>query len=211
MPFTSTTKNGLNRRTLRFIDHYPTPEEILTKVSSLQSDWDYRGEREDFLKARDRALSALLYVGAIRISEARRLIKAQFLDNPFRVIALKLSKAERRSKTTGKLTVRKDLYRKEIRLATEGPRGELCRFIKEYLELIPDPETKLFPIKNPRIYQIINNKLGVPPHWLRAFGENELYERWDFDLIAVANYMSVDARTLVKYIHRTPKKYLNRE
>jgi hypothetical protein len=72
-------------------------------------------------------------------------------------------------------------------------------------------ETKLFNFCNARANQIIGRKLGVPPHWLRAFAENELYELWDNDLIAVANYVQVDAGTLAKYIHRVPERYLSRQ
>jgi integrase len=203
--------SGQGRRTLSMIDYYPEPKEILAKILDPETDWPYRSERRGFLIARDRALAAVLYNAELRISEAERLTKGQFKADPFRIIAVKLSKAEKFSKATGKVITRKDLYRKEIRLASKGTRGKISQLIQEYLDLLDNDEDLLFNIKNCRVDGIIKGKLGVPPHWLRAFGENELYGLWDNDLIAVANHVQVDPRTLAKYIHRTPEKYLNRE
>jgi integrase len=203
--------DGTNRRTLRLIDHYPEPQEILEKIEA--NSWKYLSSKADFYKARDKALAAILYNGELRISEAQRLTLQQFKFKPFRIEAVKLSKAEKYCQKTGLVITRKDLFRKEIRLATKGARGKLSSYIKEYLTLLTDKpqDTRLFNFGNTRTDQIIKNMLGVPPHWLRAYGENELYTLWDYDLIAVANYVQVDPRTLAKYIHRTPEKYLNRE
>jgi hypothetical protein len=196
------------------IEQYPEPKEILAKILDPATDWPYQSERKDILLSRDRALAAVLYNGELRISEAERLVKSQFKDKPFRIVAVKLSKAEKHNKKTGLVITRKDLYRKEIRLPTKGYRGQISGLIKQYLELLTDEgeaEFPIFDIGNSRVDQIIKAKLGVPPHWLRAYGENELYGLWDYDLIAVANYVQVDPRTLAKYIHRVPTKYLDRE
>lgn len=211
MPFEVGHQEAAGRRTLSMIDYYPEPKEILEKILEPKTDWPYRSNNAEFYLARDRALAATLYNAELRISEAERLIKSQFKEKPFRIIAMKLSKSQKISHTTGKVITRKDLYRKEIRLASKGDRGAISELIKQYLGLLEDDEAKLFNIKNSRVDQIIKAKLGVPPHWLRAFGENELYGLWDNDLIAVANHVQVDPRTLAKYIHRTPEKYLNRE
>jgi hypothetical protein len=215
MTFEVGNKAGLHRRTLNQIDYYPEPHEILERILDPKTDWPYSTSSElqaqtERLLARDKALAATLYNAELRISEAERLIKAQFKFKPFRLIAVKLSKAEKYSKATGKIITRKDLYRKEIRLASKGDRGKISDLIIQYLELLED-EDRLFNLSNSRVDKIIKLKLGVPPHWLRAFGENELYGLWDNDLIAVANHVQVDPRTLAKYIHRTPEKYLNRE
>lgn len=202
--------DGTDRRTLRLIDHYPEPKEILEKIQDPTTDWPYKSDKKEQLWARDKALAATLYNGAIRISEAERLVRSQFLDKPFRIVAMQLSKSQKINRKTGEVITRKDLYRKEIRLPTKGARGQLSQLIREYLEML-EPEDRLFNIKNSRVDQIVKAKLGVPPHWLRAYAENHLYELWDYDLIAVANYVQVDARTLTKYIHRVPEKYLNRE
>lgn len=211
--------SGKGRRTLRMIEQYPEPKEILAKILDPATDWPYSKDldlthKSQLYLARDRALAAVLYNGELRISEARRLLKAQFKDKPFRIVAVQLSKAEKHNKKTGLVITRKDLYRKEIRLPTKGYRGQISGLIKQYLDLLIDKEYEtvpIFNIGNSRVDQIIKTKLGVPPHWLRAYGENELYGLWDYDLIAVANYVQVDPRTLAKYIHRVPNKYLDRE
>lgn len=202
--------SGLNRRTLDFIDYYPEPSELLERIAS--NHWNYKSNRKELLKARDTALASLLYCGAIRISEAQRLTKGQVKDKPLRLIAVKLSKSERRDKN-GKLIVRKTLFRKEIKLPTKGKRAQFTPLIENYLSLLSNKgeDFKLFNIGNARMHQIITTKLAIPCHWLRAFGENFLYELWDNDLIAVAKHVEVDPRTLAKYIHRTPAKYLKRE
>ncbi|MGA2682063.1 MAG: hypothetical protein ABSF44_09725 [Candidatus Bathyarchaeia archaeon] len=216
------------RRTLAMIDRYPAPEEIYQTIMSTE--WPYKKDK-DFYVARDRALAALLYLIAIRISEAKRLTRQQFKLSPFRVEGIKLSKAEKHSKKTGKIIIRKDLYRKEARIPLHGERGKLGQLVLAYLKMmdlsfIPqsyyaegnDEATtkmnlRLFPFteKSTRIDQIIKNMLGIPPHWERAYGENYLYEIWDKDLLAVASYIQVDPRTLTKYIHGTHTKYLDRE
>jgi integrase len=201
---------GKNRRTLAMIDRYPSPGELYDLI--MARSWPYKSTNKDLLIARDHALAALLYLIAIRISEAKRLTRSQFKLNPFRVEAIKLSKAEKRSKKTGKIIVRKDLYRKEARIPLKGERGRLGQLVLTYLNMVEENE-KLFPFseKSSRIDQIIKNILGVPPHWLRAYGENYLYDKWDKDIMAVASYVQVDPRTLTKYIHGTHTKYLDRE
>lgn len=209
MPFTIGCKGGKNRRVLSDIKEYPTPQEFIQKIKA------YRGKyktHQDFYTKRDRALAVILFICQLRKSEAHRLTKQQFKPDPFRVVSVKLSKAEKRSQTTGQIITRKDAYRKEILLPLTGKLGEYGQIVQEYLELIKKPDTRLFPFKDEcgRTNQIIGEMLNIPPHWERAFGENLLYELFDYDLIAVANYVQVDPRTLSKYIHRTPKKYLKK-
>ena len=213
---------GLGRRTLRLITEYPTPQELAAKIQAIENAWPYQDEkRKYFFVTRDKALASILYIACLRISEARRLVIGQFKGSesardPFRLVAIKLSKAEKRDSKTGKIITRKDLYRKEFRFPRKGQRAFFTRNITDYLTLLTEnqknnDETRLFNLTNGRIDQIIKNMLGVPPHWLRAYGENYLYGLWDNDLIAVANYVQVDPRTLSLYIHRTPEKYLKRE
>jgi integrase len=174
--------------------------------------WPYKSDKRELLELRDNALVAILYNCELRISEARRLTKDQFIDHGKRVklIKVKLSKAEKRNRKTGEIITRKDLYRKEIILPSKGARGELSAFLIKYLGFLGEKDP-LFNIGNSRIDKIVKCKMGIPPHWLRAYGENHLYELWDYDLIAVANFVQVDPRTLAKYIHRVPDKYLQRE
>jgi integrase len=207
MPFVKGDQSAKGRRVLAMIDHYPTAEEMAKRI--IKKEWPYSPENKEYYEARDRALASLLFIGAIRISEARRLIKSQFKEDPFRVIGLKLSKAERHNKK-GEIIVRKKLYRVEILIPESEPLGIFGEYIHTYLDKIENEDAKLFPIKNSRIDQIIKTKLGIPPHWLRAFGENLLYELFENDLIAAANYVQVDPRTFSLYVHRTPKRYLEK-
>jgi hypothetical protein len=152
-----------------------------------------------------------LFIAQLRKSEAHRLTKEQFKDKPFRIVSMKLSKAEKHSKKTGKIILRKDAYRKEIPIPLKGSLGRYGKLIQEYLAFLGEKD-RLFPFSDSagRDNQILKELLGVPPHWERAFGENVLYELFDNDLIAVANHVQVDPRTLAKYIHRTPEKYLKK-
>jgi len=44
-------------------------------------------------------------------------------------------------------------------------------------------------------------------HWLRGFCEDYLYDGWGFDLLAVADYISVNLQTLQQYVrHRYVSK-----
>jgi integrase len=206
----SLNTNGTDRRVLTNIAHYPQPNELKKAISEYQGTYK---TRIDFYQKRDKALAAILFLAQLRKSEAHRLIKSQFQDKPFRITKVKLSKAEKRNKKSGKVIVRKDQYRKEILLPSRGVLGELSAYIKDYLDCLKD-EDRLFPFsdKAGRTNQIIKEIFSdqFPPHWLRAFGENHLYELFDYDLIGVANYVQVDSGTLSKYIHRTPEKYLKK-
>jgi hypothetical protein len=200
--------SGKNRRTLKQIDRYPSPYELAEKIKF--NAWPYKVNRDYYL-ARDRALCSLLYLISIRVSEAQKLCKKQFRMTPDKIIieAIKLSKAERHDKKTGKLLIRKNLYRPEAWVHLEGKRKQLANILLDYLEMLNDND-KLFDIKNRRMHQIVNFYCEVPPHWLRAFGENYLYDAWDKDLMAVASYVSVDPRTLALYIRRAHDKYKDR-
>ena len=71
--------SGKDRRTLKKIDYYPTPQELYNRVVDPATDWPYRSEQKDRLLTRDKALCAVLYNAELRISEARRLVKEQFI------------------------------------------------------------------------------------------------------------------------------------
>jgi hypothetical protein len=75
----------------------------------------------------------------------------------------------------------------------------------DYLRLL-EPEDKLFNFGRTRALQITHSILGTPCHWLRAYGEDYLYENWDHDILAVADYVKVDPRTLQEYIRERYEK-----
>lgn len=201
--------DGTNRRVLADIEEYPTPEKLYKKIIDYQGNYK---TNQTFYTKRDRALASIFYIAQLRKSEAHRITKSQFEYDPFRIVAVELSKAEKRNSKTGEIITRKDAFRKEILIPLNGKLGVFGNLIEEYLQLLKNDDQRLFPFsdKAGRDNQILKEMLGCPPHWERAFGENLLYELFDYDLIAVANYVQVDPRTLSKYIHRTPKRYLKK-
>lgn len=201
--------DGTDRRVLADIEEYPTPEKLYEKIMQYQGNYK---TNNTFYVTRDRALAAIFYIAQLRKSEAHKITNSQFEEDPFRLVAVKLSKSEKRNSKTGEIITRKDAYRKEILIPLTGKLGMFGKLIQDYLALLPKKDQRLFPFSNKagRDNQILKEMLGCPPHWERAYGENLLYELFDYDLIAVANYVQVDPRTLSKYIHRTPKKYLKK-
>ena len=68
---------GLDRRTLKEIEYYPEPEEIYEVVSKYEGEL-YSKDNEEYA-IRDKALVCLVYLGCLRVSEAIRLRKSQFV------------------------------------------------------------------------------------------------------------------------------------
>jgi integrase len=180
---------------------------------------------------RDRALVSLLYVACLRVSEALRLTKAQFRTKDengkplgyVKITQIKLSKRKPGS-----------IKNREARLPLTGNRVCFTKLIMDYLETLEPSERlfpwslriRTFVIKKhpyrlrdgqtkdrmsvqmvgtKRAYQIVHVMLPAwTQHWLRAFGESYLYDSWDHDLIAVADQVKVDSRTVEKYlVHRS--------
>jgi hypothetical protein len=223
-----------SRRTLQQIVSYPRPFEILDKLQ-FSKGWDYKTNME-FYQKRDKALVAILYLLAVRVSEALRLTKSQFLEEKDRVLvrAIKLSKSrikvcskcgqrikseERQKHLKNEHGIeldnpdeyfiskpRRDEYRQEGWLPKVGKRSPLTELVLDYTQLLEKDE-KLFKFGRKRAWQIVIALTGEPCHWLRAYGENYLYDEWGKDLLAVADYVKVDTRTLPKYIRRSYAKY----
>lgn len=222
--------SGKNRRTLESISYYPTPTELYNELMKAKG-WHYKTNKEHYL-ARDRALVALLYLGAFRISEALRLKKNQFENrgNHIYVKAVQLSKRK-----PGKIAYR------DARLPLRGKREELTHLVLAYLNLLEEPDARLFPwslnVKRyksgtyktkakegqkpetktrwsvqmsgtKRAWQVVNALVPqYTQHWLRAFGEDYLYDAWDHDLLAVADAVKADPRTIQGYLRKRQEKY----
>lgn len=197
--------SGKNRRTLKFLDSYPTPENLTERTVTSQG-WTYK-TRQDFYKTRDMAFVAVLYVLAVRISEGVRLTRGQFTvkRNKIEVRSIKLSKTRK----NGKPRVRQ--FRPYAFIALHGSRENLGFLVKNYLDFLDregaKPEDRLFKFGTRRGLQIVTATLGVPAHWLRAYGEDFLYDLFRKDLLAVADYVSVDPRTLSHYLRKGYTKY----
>jgi integrase len=202
---------GKERKTLMKIQYYPSPGEIYSKLISRKG-WIYK-EKADFFIKRDRALAALLYLGALRISEVIRIRKNQLLDRGTHILiqGVKLSKSRVKGRP------RRVEYR-DVQLPLSGPRESLSHLILDYVDILGS-EDRLFPFsleKNERgqivgckrAWQIVKALLPeFTAHWLRAFGEEFLYGEWDHDLLALSDYIKVDPRTLQEYIRKRHEKY----
>jgi len=140
---------------------------------------------------------------ALRISEALRLKKDQFIHQGDRVLVrgIKLSKSRWKDRQ------RKEQYRGNNYLPLDGPRRELTWLILRHLDTLEYDDERLFKFTNGRALQITSALLGIPNHWLRAYGEDYLYSMWKHDIIAVSDYVKVDERTLSGYIRRRAEKY----
>jgi len=219
------------RRTLKYIEYYPRPYEIYDRIVYGRG-WNYKTNREFYLK-RDRAMVALLYLLACRISEVLRLKKSQFIIEDDRVIVRgirlsksrtkvcslcgkKVKKEERKRHLKEEHGIedanpkdyfkvkRRDQFRQEAWLPLQGKRAKLTELVLEYLKVAPE---RLFIRDRSQAWKYVTALIGEPPHWLRAYGESYLYDSWDKDLLAVADYVKVDPRTLQHYIRRAYKKY----
>jgi integrase len=195
--------SGKDRRTLKKIKKYPRPRELYDKIVYGKG-WDYSSDDKDYFLKRDRALVALLYLLALRISEALRLCKSQFATEKNRIVVsgIELSKTKIKGKP------RKDQYRQEAFLPLSGNRAMLTQLVTDYLRVAKTD--KLFINDTSQAYKYVVALIGEPCHWLRAYGENYLYDNWEHDLLAVADYVKVDPRTLTEYIRRAYKKYTDK-
>ena len=215
--------DGTERKTLDKIEYYPEPQEIIDKLNSRQG-WEYQDEKTaKFYQDRDKALAALLYLGALRASEALRIKKNQFINKGDHILirAIKLSKCRVEGRP------RRKEYR-EAQLPLTGPREPLSRMIMNYVQQL-DADARLFPfslektlmktgkdgkpvkpqtIGTKRMWQIVHALLPeFTEHWLRAFGEDYLYDQWEHDILAVSDYVKVDPRTLQEYLRKRHEKY----
>lgn len=192
----------VTRRTLKFIKSYPASDSLYSQIKKSDG-WPYKTDKQ-FYKTRDKALCAILYVLALRISEALRLKITQFEKGPSHVTvrAIKLSKSMRKGKP------RQSQYREEGFLPLIGERKKFTYLILDYLEIMESYELEtLFPFKRARAFQIVSAVLGIPCHWLRAYGENFLYDVMQKDVLAVSDYIKIDPRTLQLYLRRRYSKY----
>jgi len=192
--------SGKNRRTLKKIPYYPTPQELYKQIVTSKG-WPYKIDIEEYL-LRDRCLIALTYLIGTRISETLKLMQEQFIDHEdyIEVRAIELSKSSKQGKQ------RNDVYRSG-QLPKTGERSPLTDLVVSYIKTL-DSTSKLFPFKPSRAWQILKAFLPESTlHWLRAYCEDYLYSEWDHDILAVSDYVKVDARTLQLYIRRRYTRY----
>jgi len=191
--------SGANRRVLEDIPYYPSPKELYHKIIEGLG-WKYK-VKMDYYKTRDRALLCLLYLAGLRVSEALRIHKDQVEETKeyVEVRGIFLSKSHKHGRE------RRSKYR-DARLPLHGERKDLTMLFIEYYRICETE--KLWGFGTARAWQIVKAYLPESTcHWLRAYCEDYLYDQWDRDLLAVADYIKVDARTLQLYIRKRHEKY----
>jgi hypothetical protein len=223
-------KGTLTRLTLDQLPaHIPTPQELYDELITSKG-WPYSTQnpkQAEFFHTRDLSLPSLLYLGALRVSEAIPIIKNQFSeptkDERGKHILLKDVRLAKRRE--GKIETN------NLELPLIGERAKFTILIQNYLKLL-EPNDRLFPwsiekqrrtIKGKqgtyqnrkgetiqrysvrlagtsRAYQIVKVLLpNITEHWLRAFGEDFFYVLSGKDLVATAAHYKVDARTLANW------------
>jgi integrase len=193
------------RRVLADIPRYPTPAQVFEQIEQGEG-WPYRtqdAEKLAWYRLRDRALVCLLYLAALRISEALRLTKSQFQLNEsmnrWEIVGVKLSKVKAKGKA------RVHTYRQEVWLPLTGDRARFTELFVSYLSVAYEGKDRgIFYYRTPeRALQIVGGLTGMWNHYFRALGEQYLYRQWGNDLLAVADYVKVDPATLGKYIQES--------
>lgn len=181
------------RRTLADIQNYPTVQELHQKILSKTIPYSFN---QEYYQMRDKALLSITYLLAARVSEVLRLERSQFeiQKNMIIVHGIRCSKRKKRR-----------FFREEAFIPLKGERKQLGILVLDYLKTVK--KGKLFKMTRGRAYQICRHILGIPIHWLRAYGEDYLYTHWKNDVLAVADYVNVEANILQQYIRRGWKKY----
>lgn len=191
------------------IDHRLRPKEVYDLVTSKTL--NYKSD-PSFYHARDKALLALLYLTAGRISEVLKLRKSQFdseTDKDF-IIIRDMKVVKRRKKTLKKHGV----PLREVPLPLNGKLAPFTRLVMEYLKLVKD-NTMLFPshkkerehMSRIRAWQIVNGITGQWCHYFRSQAESH-YGRVFKDVIALANFVRVvNVQTLSEYVKTSWEDY----
>jgi integrase len=135
------------------------------------SGWNYKENMEQF-ELRDKALFSLLVLTGGRASEIGLVKKIQFNLSPGGVILANFQ------------TLKNGLLRQEIYLPRAGALSVYTDVCLEWLREIPGPQDHFMPpatpmgsfiwsrgLKRIRIWQIINFRTGLFPHWFRGVHE----------------------------------------
>jgi integrase len=192
---------GIKRRTLSDV-YFLRPSEIYEIITNKT--WPYKRDRE-FYEKRDRALMGLLYLTCGRITEVLSLTKKQFdlESEPNFIIVRNMIVVKRKKKAKRKSRAIRD----EVPLPKEGPLAPFTKLVLEYLQLIENPEDKLFNIGRNRAYKIVRFITGQWPHWFRSQGES-WYGKVFSNIFALKDYVGVvSAEVLSDYVKTDWREY----
>jgi integrase len=202
---------NVSRRTNEDIKERLGIEQIYNLITS--EIWPYKTER-DFYITRDRALMALLFLTAGRVSEVLSLTKEQFdfqADKNF-IIIRNMILVKRLKTRKGKPVKHKTApIRDEVPLPCKGPLSRFTGLVEDYLDLIGNPKEKLFKFKRHRAWQIVNHVTGQWCHWFQSQAES-YYGKYVFNTpFALRDFVGVsDIESLGLYVKTQWRDYQDR-
>ncbi len=202
---------GVSHRTNEDIKRRLSLEQIYTLITAKS--WSYKTKLW-FYPKRDRALMALLFLTAGRISEVLSLTKEQFdfvADQNF-VIIRNMILVKRLKTRKGKPVKHKTApIRDEVPLALKGKLARFTELVLDYLDLIKKPKEKLFKFKRHRAWQIVNHVTDQWCHWFRSQAES-YYGKYVFNSpFALRDFVGVsDIESLRSYVKTQWKDYQNK-
>jgi len=220
---------GKNRRTLRHIERYLEPKEIFILITTRQYPYIMVDNLDYYLK-RDRALMAMAYCSAGRISEivpGYRYKTVEGKPKAIRVgrhsgllrenieiredhILIRGMKVVKRSERVIRKHGHSVITRSDFVIPLEPGMFEnpywdqLVPFgylILDYLESYAPKSGPIFPITSVRAWQIINKVTGKWSHWFRAQAEHFYGNFLLTDTIKLSKFVKVvDPKSVAPYI-----------
>ena len=202
---------GVKRRTNEDIKKRLGIEQIYNLITSKT--WPYKTQR-DFYHRRDRALMALLFLTAGRISEVLSLTREQFdfeADGNFIIIRNMILVKRLRTRKGRPVKHRTAPIRDEVPLPLKGPLSRFTMFVQDYLELLCDRKEELFKFERHRAWQIVNHVTGQWCHWFRSQAES-YYGKYVFNTpFALRDFVGVsDIESLGPYVKTQWRDYRDR-
>jgi len=192
---------GISRRTNEDIKERLSTEQIYMKIR--REAWPYK-TNWDFYQTRDKALMALLFLTAGRISEVLSLRKEQFdyeADKDFLIIRNMILVKRMRMRKGKPVKHRTAPIRDEVPLPLSGSLCKFTRLAQDYLALLSEPKEQLFKFKRHRAWQIVHYVTGEWCHWFRSQSES-YYGKYVFiSPYALRDFVGVsDIESLGSYV-----------
>lgn len=202
--------HGVKRRTNEDIKQRLSLKQIYNLIKNRN--WPYKTNLE-FYHTRDRALMALLFLTAGRISEVLSLTRDQFdsdADKNFIIVRNMILVKRLRTRKGKPVKHTTAPIRDEVPLPLTGPLARFTNLVTEYLDLLDEKE-KLFKFKRRRAWQIVKFTTGKWCHWFRSQSES-YYGKYVFtSAFALRDFVGVsDIESLGPYVKTQWKDYEDR-
>jgi len=202
---------GISRRTNEDIKKRLSLEQIYNLI--ISKSWPYKVGL-DFYPVRDRALMALLFLTAGRISEVLSLKMEQFdfqADKNFIIIRNMILVKRLKTRKGKPVKHRTAPIRDEVPLPRKGNLSKFTKLVLDYLDLIVEPKENLFRFQRHRAWQIVNYVTDQWCHWFRSQAES-YYGKYVFNTpFALRDFVGVsDIESLGPYVKTQWRDYENR-